>query len=142
MTSRTSEKAFEDSIEKHLLESHKYLKVESSDYDAERGIFPSEVLTFIQNTQMAQWEKVYKQYGMKASQAIFDDLTANLNSVGALVVLRHGFKCLGRIFKMAYFAPANSMNEETQKLYGLNRFGVCRQLHYSKLIKNSHHKKW
>jgi len=46
-------------------------------------------------------------------------------------VLRHGFKCFGKLFRVAYFAPASGMNPDTQKLYAANRLTVTRQLRYS-----------
>ena len=50
---------------------------------------------------------------------------------GCLKVLRHGFKCFGKLFRIAFFAPASGMNPDTLKLYQANRLTVTRQLHYS-----------
>ena len=47
------------------------------------------------------------------------------------MVLRHGFKCFGKLFRVAYFAPASGLNPETQRLYAANRLTVTRQLQYS-----------
>ena len=46
-------------------------------------------------------------------------------------MLRHGFKCFGKLFRVAYFAPASGMNPDTQALYQANDLAVTRQLRYS-----------
>jgi type I restriction enzyme R subunit len=46
-------------------------------------------------------------------------------------VLRHGFKCFGKLFRAAYFAPASRLNPETQRLFAANRPTITRQLRYS-----------
>ena len=56
---------------------------------------------------------------------------------GALDVLRHGFKCYGKQFQLAYFAPAHGMNPETQALYAANRLTVTRQVKYSPASESS-----
>ena len=64
---------------------------------------------------------------------MLDDLCRALDSEheGCLSVLRHGFKCFGKLFRVAYFAPASGLNPETQKLYEANKLTVTRQLKYS-----------
>lgn len=54
-----------------------------------------------------------------------------MDSQGSLNVIRHGFKCFGKRFRVAYFAPAHGMNPDTQRLYAANRLTITRQLHYS-----------
>lgn len=46
-------------------------------------------------------------------------------------VLRHGFKCFGKLFRAAYFASVSGMNPETERLYAANRLMITRQLRYS-----------
>jgi len=58
-------------------------------------------------------------------------------SEGCLSVLRHGFKCFGKCFRVAYFAPASGMNPNTQRLYQANDLAVYRQLRYSPKHKNT-----
>ena len=50
---------------------------------------------------------------------------------GCLAVLRNGFKCYGKHFRVAYFKPASGLNPETQALYNANKLMVTRQLFYS-----------
>ena len=51
----------------------------------------------------------------RRQQTLLDDLCRALDSEheGCLSVLRHGFKCFGKLFRAAYFAPASGMNPET-----------------------------
>ena len=67
-----------------------------------------------------------------------DDLTKALDGqAGALAVIRHGFKCFGKLIRVAYFAPAHGMNPESRRLYEANRLTVTRQVHYSTKNDNS-----
>ena len=45
-----------------------------------------------------------------------------------LDVLRNGFKCYGKTFKIAYFQPNTGMNPETLEQYQKNRLTVTRQV--------------
>ena len=63
---------------------------------------------------------------------VLDDLTKALDApTGSLAVIRHGFKCLGKLIRVAYFAPAHAMNPDTQRLYQANRLTLTRQSRYS-----------
>ena len=127
------EKAFETAIEDHLITAGGYIKGDPKTYDAERGLFPQEVLAFIKGTQPKEWGYLENLQKDKAEETLLDDLCRALNSEheGCLSVLRHGFKCFGKLFHVAYFAPASGMNPETQRLYEANRLTVTRQLQYS-----------
>jgi type I restriction enzyme R subunit len=46
-------------------------------------------------------------------------------------VIRHGFKCFGKLIRVAYFAQAHAMNPDSRLLYEANRLTVTRQPHYS-----------
>ena len=62
---------------------------------------------------------------------MLDDLTRTLDGRGSLDVLRHGFKCLGKLVRVAAFKPAATMNPEAAARYQANRLTVTRQLRYS-----------
>ena len=91
------------------------------------------MLAFIQETQPQEWEYLAKLQKGKAEETLLDDLCRALNSPheGCLSVLRHGFKCFGKLFRAAYFAPASRLNPDTQKLYAANRLTITRQVRYS-----------
>lgn len=133
MLGQHTEHAFETAIEHHLITAGGYEKGDREAFDPERGLFPSDVVAFIQKTQPKEWEYLLNIQQDKAEETLLDDLCRALNSEheGCLSVLRHGFKCFGKLFRVAYFAPASGMNPETQKLYAANRLTITRQLRYS-----------
>jgi len=65
-------------------------------------------------------------------------LTKTLDGqAGALGVIRHGFKCFGKLIHVAYFAPAHGMNPDSRRLYEANQLTGTRQVHYSTKNENS-----
>ena len=138
MPEQHTETAFESSIENHLLKKAGYTKGSKDAFAPERGLDPTVFLEFIQKTQPKEWEYLRNLQKDKADKILLDDLCRALDSEheGCLMVLRHGFKCFGKLFRVAYFAPATGLNPETQKLYAANRLTLTRQLHYS----NKHNK--
>ena len=128
-----TEYAFETAIEHHLTTAGGYEKGDREAFDPLRALFPADVIAFIQTTQPKEWEYLANLQKEKAQDTLLDDLCRALNSdhEGCLSVLRHGFKCFGKLFRAAYFAPASGMNPDTRKLYVANRLTVTRQLRYS-----------
>ncbi|MEW5920364.1 MAG: type I restriction endonuclease [Bacillota bacterium] len=133
MPGQHTEQAFETAIESHLTTAGGYDKGDREAFDRERGLFPGEVISFIRATQPKEWEYLKNLQKDRAEETLLDDLCRALNSEyeGCLSVLRHGFKCFGRLFRAACFAPASGLNPETQRLYDANRLTITRQLRYS-----------
>jgi type I restriction enzyme R subunit len=133
MPGQYTETAFESAIEHHLLTKAGYTKGDKDAFDAERCIDATVFLSFIQETQPKEWAYLKNLQKDKAENILLDDLCRALNSEheGCLMVMRHGFKSFGKLFRAAYFAPASGLNPETQKLYAANRLTVTRQLKYS-----------
>lgn len=125
--------AFETAIEHHLTTVGGYTHGNRNGFDLDRAIFPTEVLAFIKATQPDEWAYLAGLQKDKAEETLLDDLCRALDSdhEGCLSVLRHGFKCFGKLFHVAYFAPASGMNPETEKRYEANRLTITRQLRYS-----------
>ncbi len=139
MPGRHTEAAFEAAIEHHLISVGGYAKGDPDALDRERGIDPKTFVAFVQETQPKEWAYLQGLQGPKASDILLDDLCRALNSEheGCIGVLRQGFKCFGKAFRAAYFAPASGMNPDTQRLYAANRLTITRQLHYSTRNENS-----
>src|SRR5690554_2698157 len=112
MPGQHTEHAFETAIEHHLTSAGGYEKGDREAFDPVRALFPADVIAFIQATQPKEWEYLANLQKEKAEGILLDDLCRALNSEheGCLSVLRHGFKCFGKLFRMAYFAPASGMN--------------------------------
>jgi len=128
-----TEKAFETAIEEYLIATGGYEKGDPNKFDRDRALFPQDILSFVRDTQPKEWAYLEKLQKDKAEETLLDDLCRALDSPyeGCLSVLRHGFKCFGKLFRMAYFAPASGLNPDTQKLYDANRLTITRQLRYS-----------
>ncbi|MCL6507328.1 MAG: DEAD/DEAH box helicase family protein [Bryobacteraceae bacterium] len=133
MPGRHTEAAFESAIEDYLVSSGGYTRGDRDAFDRERCIDAGTFLAFVRETQPKEWEYLHNLQKEKTEAILLDDLCRALNSEheGCLSVLRHGFKCFGKLFRAAYFAPASGMNPETQRLYAANRLTITRQLRYS-----------
>ena len=133
MPGHTTEAAFEAAIESYLTTSGGYVTGDRDTFDAERCIDPGTFLAFVQETQPDEWAYLHHLQKDKAAQTLIDDLCRALDSdhEGCLSVLRHGFKCFGKLFRAAYFAPASGMNPETERRYEANRLAITRQVRYS-----------
>ena len=139
MSKNTKEIVFEEAIEQHLLNEGGYIKGNGDQFDPVQGIDPETLIDFIKETQSKEWEALYKLQTEKTKEILIDDLCKALDSnyEGCLKVLRHGFKCFGKTFRVAYFSPASGLNPDTQKLYSANKLTITRQLKYSNKNKNS-----
>lgn len=122
------EKNFENTIEQELLTLCGYQKSDTKNYDKETALFPQEILDFIQTTQPQQWQRLAKTSPGDAQQILLNNLTSELQSRGMLDVLRHGFKCYGKTFRVAYFQPNTTLNPDSLALYRQNRVTVSRQV--------------
>jgi len=133
MPGQHTEKAFETAIEHHLTTAGGYEQGDREAFDRDRGLFAGDVISFVQKTQPDEWAYLANLQKDKAEETLLDDLCRAMNSEheGCLSVLRHGFKCFGKRFRVAYFAPASGMNPETQERYAANRLTITRQLRYS-----------
>jgi len=128
-----TEAGFESAIEEYLVSSGGYVRGDREAFDRERCIDAVTFLAFVRETQPREWEYLKGLQKDKADSVLVHDLCRALDSEheGCLSVLRHGFKCFGKLFRAAYFAPASGMNPETQRLYAANRLTITRQLRYS-----------
>ncbi|MGR3982232.1 type I restriction endonuclease subunit R [Pseudoalteromonas sp. 1181_04] len=133
----TSEQTFETAIIENLVEHGGYTEGNAGDYSTELGMFKAQVLTFLQNTQPQQWQKLSEIHGENVENRIIQRLYKEMDLRGALDVIRNGFVDYGVRFKMAYFKPESSLNPDTIALYQQNELRVVRQVYYSKKNKNS-----
>lgn len=123
--------AFESAIESSLLNEGGYIKADRDNFDRERALDPSILIPFIKETQSKQWQYLETTVKENTETVFLDSLCKAMDSQGSLDILRHGFKCYGKNFRIAYFAPASGMNPELKKNYEANRLSLTRQLHYS-----------
>jgi len=131
-----TEERFEDHIERHLVQSH-YFSINSSSYDKNHCLIPSQLFGFIQKTQIKVLEKLEIQYGSQTEEKLIKRISSEIESRGVIDVLRKGVKDRGCDFKLVYFQPKSGLNPEHQDLYKHNRYIVVRQLKYSLKNENS-----
>ncbi|MEA3414667.1 MAG: type I restriction endonuclease [Thermodesulfobacteriota bacterium] len=137
MTTGTTEQAFEEAIEKSLIDNGGYAKGDPSDFSREPAFDPKTIFAFLKDTQSQSWEKLSETHGSQTESKILQRLFKELDNRGTLDVLRNGFVDYGVRFKMAYFKPASRLNPETIALYNKNRLTVTRQVKYSLKNENS-----
>lgn len=100
----------------------------NSEWDVEIALFSARVLEFLEETQPKLWAEMKKQLGEELERELIRILIKELDLKGTLHILRHGFKFYGKKFRLAYFKPAHSLNEETLTLYAKNNLTVTREV--------------
>jgi type I restriction enzyme, R subunit len=130
MNAVLTEAVFETAIEESLL-ANGYVAIHGREFDKERALFPNVVLDFIKSTQPLTWARLETLHGDKTPDLVLLDLCNWLDTHGSLSTLRHGFKCHGRLLRVAFFKAAHGLNPELEARYAQNVLGVTRQLHYS-----------
>lgn len=154
MSTIHQEVVFEDEICAHLkatgwqfdgplphVKSHVY----DTGYDRRLALYPADAIAWVKATQEEAWKKFTQHHkdGPKAEREFALLLAADLDRErktirkddpqlwGALHVLRRGFKHINATFKMAQFAPANSLNGKLWDDFDKNILRVVRQVRYS-----------
>ena len=92
---------------------------------------------FLKDSQPAKWAALEALLGPKTAATVLDSLAKELELKGTLHVLRHGFKCYGKTFRMAYFRPNTSMNPEAAENYARNRLTITRQVAFTSVMKKA-----
>ena len=130
-----TEHAFETAIEVGLLASGGYERRVAGDFDGSLALFPADVIGFLRDSQPARWEQLQTLLGARTEVTVLDALAKELETKGALHVLRHGFKCYGKTLRLAYFRPNSGMNPEAAAKYAHNRLTITRQVAFTSVLK-------
>ena len=128
MSDQTVERAFETHVENTLLERSGWKRGENADWDVERALFPARVCAFLEATQPKLWAEMRALHGAGLESLLIDTLVKELDLKGTLHVLRRGFKCYGKTFRLAWFRPAHALNEEGLARYEKNELTITRQV--------------
>ena len=132
-----TEHAFETAIEAGLTGAAGYEKRSPNAFDEGLALFPDDVAGFLKDSQPAKWEALEALLGPKTATTVLDGLSKELDFKGTLHVLRHGFKCYGKTFRMAYFRPNTTMNPEAAENYAKNRLTITRQVAFTSVMKKT-----
>ena len=127
VTKPTAEMAFEAQVVR-ILQEGGWQSSDAGGWDVDKALFPSDVCSFLEATQLAKWTAMRKLHGDKLDALVVDSLVKELQIKGTLHVLRHGFKFRGRVLRMAHFKPAHGLNDQVLALYSKNRLTVARQV--------------
>jgi type I restriction enzyme R subunit len=148
------EVVFEDEICTHLKANDwmfdgplPYVKGHAYDagYDKRMALYPADAIAWVKATQPETWTKFAADHGTDAdaerefATILAKELDRDRKTIkkddpqlwGSLHVLRKGFKHIALTFKMAQFAPANSLNPKLWSEFNGNILRVVRQVHYS-----------
>ena len=142
MSKKFTELRFEEWIEKSLLDNgytHSFTHSNENEgrYDKDLCLGEEDVIEFIKDTQLDEYEKLQTQFDSSTDSHILKTIHKTIGQRGIIDTLRGGIDTRGCSFDLVYFQPKSSMNQDHQVLYQKNRFGVVRQLHYSKRNRNS-----
>ncbi len=129
MTAQHVERAFETAIEEHLL-GHGWRKGNPDRFDRALALDPAEVVGFIAESQPTTWADLTRQHGEGVGKTVIEWLVKALDHQGALDVLRHGFKFMGKHLRVAFFKPTHGLNPDLVEKYGRNRLTVTRQVKF------------
>ena len=132
-----TERAFETAIEAGLTSPGGYEKRDAGAFSEAIALFPDEVTGFLKDSQGGRWDALQVLVGKNAASTVLDSLWKELDLKGTLHVLRHGFKCYGKTFRMAYFRPNTRMNPEAAEHYAENRLTITRQVAFTSVMKKA-----
>lgn len=130
-TAPTTERAFEDHIEEHLLTHGGYTQGAQADWSRELALDRRTLFAFLQTSQPKEWDRLCAVHGAEVESRFLLRLVKELDNRGTLDLLRHGVVDYGVRFSLAYFAPATRLNEAARNLYEKNRLTITRQLRFS-----------
>ena len=105
-----TERDFERAIEAGLTSVGGYETRSPTAYDEALALIPADVTGFLKDSQPARWQALGALLGPKTPATVLDSLSKELELKGTLHVLRHGFKCYGKTFRMA-LVPAQHLHE-------------------------------
>ncbi|SMC56865.1 type I restriction endonuclease subunit R [Janibacter indicus] len=128
----TTEATFEANIEAHLT-SHGWSALAPKTYDRDLGLFPDELIAYVQASQPQAWDKLVKHHGGE-SNAKYKFVAAAAKAIdhqGTSAALRGWIKDTGVKVRLCSFNPAHSLSPELTHAYESNRTAVVRQLHHS-----------
>ncbi|MEL6697530.1 MAG: DEAD/DEAH box helicase family protein [Bacteroidota bacterium] len=137
----------ETKLEAHMekrLNASGFRSLHFDTFDRDLCLIPSEVLSFIKESQPKAYQKLSKYYGADTDQKLLTRITEEIGSGpayakrkkkkkdrGLINVLRNGIKDRGVHFDLCYFQPKSGLNPDHAQRYRQNRFVLVRQLHFS-----------
>ena len=136
---QSREEQFEAEICEHLAAHGWLYSPNDAGYDAQRALFPEDVLGWLEDTQPEQLAKVVKAGTAsegKQREQVLDAIAARLDAPmshggGTLNVLRRPVPHVNATLRMCQFKPPTILNAKTVEDYASVRLRVMRQVHFS-----------
>jgi len=137
-----TEKQFESDIESFLISPDGgWTKASDTGYRSTvstgKALDLETLVGFVKETQPVVWQRFEKQCGGDVVQKFYRCFDDAVQKSGLVHVLRHGFRYRGMEFRVCWFKPESSLNEQAVKRYGQNVCQCIRQWHYSTQNNNS-----
>ncbi|WP_372364902.1 type I restriction endonuclease subunit R [Candidatus Uabimicrobium sp. HlEnr_7] len=136
MIDREKEQAFEREIVAKLTQNN-WQEGKPSNYDKDLALYPEDLLGFLKDTRPKEIEKLRQFYKDETENSICKMVAKQMQTKGALKILREGVKDRGAKLKLCQFKPEHKANPDLLDHYQKNRLRVVRQLYYSKHNNNS-----
>ena len=131
MTTNTKESGLEALIVAHLRGANGYEEAPSDAYSKDEALAKGWLESFLVDTQPAKVASTMCFASASQKARFYGRLCEQLAARGVTDLLRNGFKFNGERFDLYYPLPSEQ-NPSAKEAYAKNRFGVIRQLHYSK----------
>lgn len=135
-----NEKQFEANIEKFLISPEGgYEPADDSGYrnSIDMALDIAMLVKFVKKTQPIMWQRFERQCNSDPLRKFYKCFEDAVLADGLISVLRHGFRHRGMDFKVCYFKPESTLNEQAVKHYQQNICQCIRQWHYTDKNKNS-----
>lgn len=140
MSLAENEKQFEANIEKFLISPEGgYEPADDSGYrnSIDMALDIETLVKFVKKTQPIMWQRFERQCNSDPLRKFYKCFEDAVLADGLISVLRHGFRHRGMDFKVCYFKPESTLNEQAVKHYQQNICQCIRQWHYTDKNKNS-----
>ncbi|PNH81113.1 restriction endonuclease subunit R [Vibrio diazotrophicus] len=124
------EKVFQTDI-LNAMHSNGWLIGKSNQYNKELALYTDDIIAFIKDTQLEQWEKLQSIYGDKVEGELLKNIERQLKNKGTLWVLRNQIKDRGVKLNLCCFKPDHDLNPEASERYKKNILRVVPELVYS-----------
>jgi len=83
--SKTTELAFEEAMEHHLLNEAGYVAADPANFDRERALDSTVFIPFIRETQPKVWASLEGIHGTETAAVVLDDLGRDISEASAQV---------------------------------------------------------
>ena len=127
-----TEAGFETLIVDHLTAVGGWAEGSAAGYDRQLGLLPTDLVSFVKDTQGKAWDKLVKFSGgeQQAADALLKRVAEQLSRRGTIELIRHGVKEKNIGFKLCFFRPNLIADTTGLDLYRANRLSVVRQVHH------------